>query len=119
MKKLNHLKTYENFETNEEFNPFKREDWKDVGSSIRKGTGFLTEEEEIEKGKQYVFTHPVRNRAYNKFLSESPLKADKYLQFWAKASGEINANPVWNEKIKDFEDRANYSWNTGPGGVLN
>lgn len=97
--------------SNEEFNPFIKKDWREAGDKIRKGIGFLTPEEEIEEGKKKVFSHPNRFKVYTKL---DPDKADKYLIFWA--NHDVNATPVWNEEIQDFEDKSIYTRNTGPGG---
>lgn len=114
MKQLNHLKTFENFSANEEFNPLKRDDWKATGEYLRKGAGFLTEDEKLEQAKDMVLSHPVRSKVYKKFLNENPYKAEEYIMFWAE--NDEKANPVWNEKKHKFEDRAHYTFNTGPGG---
>ncbi len=114
MKKLNHLITYESYTTNEEFNPFKKDDWKDVGNSIRKGAGFLTEEEELEEGKERVFSHKVRHEVYMHLKRKYPERADEYLKFWAN-HGE-NATPYWDDEDNKFIDRSKYTDNTGIGG---
>lgn len=98
--------------SNEEFNPLKKKDWKDVGDRVRKGIGFLTPEEELEEGKRRVFSHPNRFKVYSNLDSD---KAEKYLIFWA--NHDTNATPVWNENKQDFEDQSRYSSNTGPGGI--
>jgi len=120
MKELNHLMTFESY-TNEEFNPMKKAEWKKVGSTLRKGAGFLTDEEKIEKGKQYVFNHRARKQAYElflnggerngKYIEPDPYKADQYLKFWAEVEGEVNATPVWNGK--EFVDKSSYSATLG------
>jgi hypothetical protein len=115
MNKLNHLKTYESFTTNEEFNPLKKQDWKDTGNYLRKGMGFLNDEEKIEKAEEMILSHPVRSQIYKKFLREDPLKAEEYVIFWSE--NEEGANPVWDEINNKFEDKAYYSYNTGPGGI--
>ena len=94
MKKLNHLKTYESFNTNEEFNPLKREDWKSAGNAVRKGVGFLTPEEELEEGLKNVKSHSMYYQIYQDFLENEPEKADEYLKFWA--NNKLGSIPVWN-----------------------
>ena len=114
MKELNHLQTYESFTTNEEFNPLKKEDWRQAGHSIKKGMGFLTPEEELEAGKKMVLTHKTRSDVYNAYLNgytdrkgkehpADPKKAEAYLRFWGKSEND-RGNPVWNGV--DFENRA-------------
>lgn len=115
MKQLNHLKTFESFTTNEEFNPLKREDWKSAGNYIRKGVGFLSNEEKMEQAKKIVLNHPVRSKIYKKFLNEDPYKADMYLLFWSE--NDQYANPVWDSKARKFVDKAKYSYDSGPGGI--
>jgi hypothetical protein len=120
MKELNHLMTFEAF-TNEEFNPMKKAEWKKLGTNVRKGVGFLTDEEKIEKGKEYVFNHPRRKQAYElflnggerngKYIKPDPYKAEQYLKFWAEVEGEINATPVWNGK--KFVDKSIYTSSSG------
>lgn len=101
--------TFESFVANEianeEFNPLKKSDWKDAGTAIRKGVGFLNPEEELEAGKKLVLNHPTRNKAYQQFLKENPDKANKYLQFWSKHP-DVNSNPVWLEDKKIWVDRS-------------
>lgn len=115
MKQLNHLKTFESFTTNEEFNPFKKNDWKAAGNYLRKGVGFLSEDEKLEQAKDMVLSHPVRSKIYHRLLSENPHKAEEYIMFWAEH--DERANPVWNEKKYKFEDKAQYNYNTGVGGI--
>ena len=114
MKNLNHLQTFESFSTNEEFNPLKKDDWKGAGNYLRKGAGFLSEEEKLEKAKEMILRHPVRSKITKKFLNENPLKAEEYVIFWTE-NDEL-ANPVWDERRQRFTDKANYTYNTGPGG---
>lgn len=106
MRKLNHLRTYESFNTNEDFNPLKRDDWKSAGNSIRKGVGFLTPDEEIEAGKKLVLNHPTRSQIYHHFLDEEPDKAEAFLRFWGK-NLDGRGTPVWNGS--KFIDKAAYS----------
>lgn len=113
-RKFNHLVTFESY-TNEEFNPFKKEDWKETGTSIRKGVGFLTPEEEIEEGKKKVLNHRIRKGKYEEYLDIDPKVADEYLKFWAKAT-DNNANPVWSDIKGKFVDAASYDFSSGPGG---
>ena len=106
MKKFNHLKTFESFNANEEFNPFKKEDWKSAGTSVRKGVGFLTPEEEMEAGEELVMNHPMYSKIYQHFLDEDPTKAEEYLKFWGK-NPDGKGNPVWNgtkfvDKLKRY-----------------
>lgn len=107
-RKLNHLMTYESFTTNEEFNPLKKEDWKKAGSSIRRGAGFTTPEEEMEEGKKIISGNPVKWGYYQELLKTDPKKAQKYLQFWGESVGgftrDKNANPKWSEKEQKFVD---------------
>lgn len=107
--------TYESYSlTYEEFNPLKKEDWKNTGKSVRRGIGFLTPEEEYQKGKEMVLSHPIRKKLYMKFASEDMEKAHKYIKFWGKH--DIEANPVWDPIKKEFIDKAIYTYGTGPGG---
>lgn len=97
MKKLNHLKTFESFNTNEEFNPFKKDDWKSAGTAVRKGVGFLTPEEEIEEGQKLVTGHRGLNKVYQHFIENEPEKVEPFLIFWSKNKDEIGrANPIWD-----------------------
>ena len=114
MKKLNHLMTYESYLIEEEFNPLKKDDWKAVGDSIRKGAGFSTPEEEIEEGKERVLSHVKRREVYLKLKSSDPEKANEYLRFWANHG--LNATPYWDDEKRKFVDRSSYDYNTGVGG---
>ena len=122
--RLNHLMTFESYSSyNEDFNPFSKEDWKDAGSSIRRGVGFLTPEEIMEKGRKLVLNHPMRKKVYDTYLhggtlngkvyASDPLKAREYLKFWATA-GEY-ANPVWSDEKKKFIDKAMRYSGSAPG----
>jgi hypothetical protein len=114
-RKFNHLMTFESYTANEEFNPFKKDDWKSAGNAVRRGAGFLNPEEEKEEGMKLVLTHPVRKKLYYQFLKENPIKADKYAQFWGKTGGD--GNPVWNGK--EFVDKAHYYAPSGAIGAGN
>jgi hypothetical protein len=81
--KLNHLKTFETY-TNEEFNPFKGEDWKGVGNAVRKGAGFLTPEELVQKGKQMIARNPKYKVVYDKWLQKDSEAAQKFITFIAE-----------------------------------
>lgn len=107
--------TFESFTTNEEFNPFKKEDWKDAGNAVRRGAGFLNPEEEKAEGMKLVLSHPTRKKLYYQYLKEDPIKADKYAQFWGKNGAE--ANPVWNGK--EWINKAHYYSSPGTIGPGN
>jgi hypothetical protein len=121
MKKLNHLMTFESF-TNEEFNPLKRKDWKTAGTAVRKGVGFLTHEEEIQKGEEIVLSHPTRKMVYNLYLNggewkgklykADPIKAKEYLKFWA--TNDEMGNPKWNGSKQKFID-SSHTFYSSPG----
>lgn len=114
MKKLNHLRTYESFNANEEFNPFKKEDWKDAGHSVRRGAGFLTSEEEFARGENKVQSHPALNTIYKKYLNTDPKRAKEFIKFWGKSGHIVGESiPVWNDKLQKFEDKAEYSGSYG------
>jgi hypothetical protein len=105
MSELKNLKTFEQF-TNEEFNPLKREDWKKTGTSIRKGIGFLTPEEELEKGKELVLNHPQRSKVYDDIIEKGDNdKAEKYLRFWSHFGDEINIGCEWNPKERNWYEK--------------
>jgi hypothetical protein len=111
--------TFESYTMNEEFNPFKKDDWKSTGNAIRKGIGYLTPEEEMQKGKEIVMRNPNKRRIYQDLLINDKEKAEKYLRFWAQSIGgytrDPNANPIWDPKKRVFYDS---SKSFGPSGSI-
>jgi hypothetical protein len=123
MKKLNHVMTFESYTMNEEFNPLKKDDWKAAAGSIRRGVGFLTPKEEIQKGKEIVMRNPVKKRAYENMLIKDKEMAEKYLRFWAESVGgytrDPNSNPVWDPTKRVFVDKSKSFGPTGSIGAGN
>ena len=116
-RKLNHLKTFEAY-TNEEFNQFKKEDWKETGKDVRKGLGFLTPEEEIEKGKSVIQKNRYWKEAYEKFLKEDPDKAEKFLKFMAN-NDDANLSVKWLKDERKFIDSSTRYGSPGSIGAGN
>jgi len=100
---LNHLKTFENY-TNEEFNPFKGEDWNKAGHSLRRGIGLLTPEELKQKGKEMLKGN--NNKAakyrerYNIWLKKDPEAAEKFIVFIAEHPDAIYYDYVDNHWVE-------------------
>lgn len=115
--------TFESYTMNEEFNPLKKDDWKSAGNSIRRGVGFLTPEEEIQKGKELVMKNPNKRKKYEEILIKDKDMAEKYLRFWAESVGgntrDVNANPVWDPKKRIFYDKSKLYGATGSIGAGN
>lgn len=110
--KLNHLKTFETY-TNEDFNPLKSEDWKSAGNTVRKGFGFLTPEELIEKGKQMIAKSAKYKAIYDQWLKKDPIAAEKFITFIAE-----NPNTVYYGYVDGkWVDTGNYNWGEGKGRV--
>ena len=104
MKNLNNLKSFETY-INE-----KKETIREIGKNVRKGLGFLTPEEKIEKGLKIVNKHKIKKSTYNILLEEDPEKAEKYLIFWADYPDGF---PHWNEIDNDWDDTGEYSDTSG------
>ena len=101
---LNHLVLFDKYISE------KKDIIKEIGKNVRKGLGFLTYEEKIEKGLGIVKKHKVKKDTYEILLKQDPERAEKYLIFWAELPDGF---PHWNSVTREWEDSGEYYDQTG------